>query len=95
MGEYKHETFSLDVINNAGAAFVYFDHVPVYGIHHGIVQVELVSRTIVPAAQTTTRSELVCSGHLRCGPDAARELINALGKALAALSGPNEPTHPN
>ena len=73
---------SVQILNNAGAPFVYFDHASTYGIQGGDIQVELVARTILPEG-TGTRTEVVATCHLRCGPDAARKLIEALEKALA------------
>ena len=89
MNETRQPPF-IEVTNNATAPFIYFDHAPIYGVHHGTLEVELVARTIVPTVETGTRNEFVYTAHLRCGPDAARELINALAKALAALSRPTD-----
>jgi hypothetical protein len=79
---------SMGIANNTGAVFVYFDHAPIYGLHHGTVQVELVVRTVVPAGKAVNNA-LVCTAHLRYSPDAARELINALARALAASPKPD------
>src|SRR5437764_12085663 len=71
---------SVQILNNAGAAFVYFDHASTYGIQGGDIRVELVARTILPEG-TGARTEVVATCQLRCGPDAARKLTEGLETA--------------
>ena len=85
---------TIEIAGNASAPFIYFDHAATYGVQSGAIQVELVARTILPDG-TGTRNEVVATCHLRCSPDAARELIGALGKAVSLLEKPTDPLQSN
>lgn len=67
------------------APFIYFDHAPTFGTQSGAIQVELAARIIAPA-QGGTRNDFVLTAHLRCSPNAALELRNAIDKALGMLN---------
>jgi hypothetical protein len=70
------------------APFVYFDTAPVFGIAAGTVQIELVSRTLVPTADGGANPEFQVTGRLRCSAQAARNLRDALNRALTMLEAP-------
>ena len=88
------EIKTIHIAGNAVAPFIYFDHAATYGIQGGAVVVELIARTILPDG-AGTKNELVATGHLRCSPDAARELIGALAKALDLMAAPTDPLQRN
>lgn len=70
-------------IKNASAApFIHFDNVPVYGAFAGSIEVELVARSLMPKDDGRVIAEAVCTGHLRCTPQAAMALADALSKAV-------------
>lgn len=72
------------LLKNASAApMVYFDNVPVMGAFAGNIEVELAARVLMPKIGGTVVAEMNCTGHLRCSPQAASMLIDALQKALA------------
>ena len=73
---------------STSAPFIYFDVAPAIGIISGSVQIELVSRTLVPTADGGAQSEFQVTGRLRCSPQAARNLRDALNKVLAMLEAP-------
>lgn len=78
--------------NTAAAPLVYFDGVPVYGASAGNVQVELACRMLAPSRDGDVVVDMVCTGHLRCSPDAARSLIDSLQKAIGmAEQAPKSP----
>lgn len=71
------------LIKNASAApFIHFDNVPVYGAFAGCIEVELVARALMPKESGAVVAEAVCTGHLRCTPQAAAALADALTKAV-------------
>lgn len=75
------------LLKNAGAApLVYFDGVPVFGTFAGNLEIELAARMLMPKADGHVVAEMACTGHLRCSPQAAIMLIDALQKALAMHS---------
>ncbi|MDI1265600.1 MAG: hypothetical protein PS018_20325 [bacterium] len=75
------------ILKNAAAApFIYFDGVPLYGTYAGNLEVELAARQLMPKADGTVASDIVCTAHLRMGPSAAVMLIDALQKALDMYS---------
>lgn len=79
---------------NTSAPFVYFDIAPVFGIFTGAVQIELISRTLVPTVGGGAKSEFQVTGRLRCSAQAARNLRDALNRALSMLEAPpSEDTH--
>lgn len=78
-------------MSGSGAPFVYFDMAPLFGTMNGAIQVELVSRIIHRADGTDTRIEFATTGHLRCSPAAAADLIDALTKALKMLETASAP----
>ncbi len=74
------------------APFIYFDFAPFFGVLCGMIQVELAARALVPG-NPSVGLENVATGHLRCSPAAARDLMNTLEQALKMLeSGTQEPT---
>lgn len=75
------------LLKNAGSApFVYVDNVPVFGTFAGNIELELAARVLMPKPDGTVAAEMSCTGHLRCSPNAAMMLIDALTKALDMLS---------
>lgn len=54
----------------------------------GAIQVELAARTLIPSDTGGASAEIVCTAHLRCGPIAARNLLEALTKALEMAEQP-------
>lgn len=68
--------------NSSAAPFVYFDNAPVYGAFGGNVEVELTARALMPKQEGSIISEVICVGHLRCTPQAALALAEALSKAV-------------
>ncbi len=71
--------------DSTSAPFVYFDTAPTFGIMAGTIQIELVSRTLVPTADGGAKPEFQVTGRLRCSPQAARNLRDVLNKALTLL----------
>lgn len=71
------------MIKNAAAApYIHFDSVPVYGAFAGCIEVELVARALMPKESGAVIAEAICTGHLRCSPQAAVALADALTKAV-------------
>lgn len=68
--------------NAATAEFIYFDNAPLYGIFGMGVEVELTARILTPKSDGTILGEAVCTGHLRCSPQAALTLADSLMKAV-------------
>jgi len=75
------------LLKNAGSApLVYFDGVPVYGVYGGNIEVELAARLLMPKPDGTVIADMGCTAHLRCSPQAAAALVDALSKALAMFA---------
>lgn len=72
--------------NAAAAPVVYFDNAPVFGTYCGNIEVELDARLLMPKPDGTVVAEMGCAAHLRCSPNAAVLLVDALTKALDMLS---------
>lgn len=72
--------------NAATAPFVYFDGVPLYGTFSGNIEVELAARMLMPKADGSVIADMACTGHLRCSPQGAVMLVDALTKALDMLA---------
>jgi len=72
--------------NAANAPLVYFDNVPVFGTYAGNLEVELAARQLVPKPDGSVGADMACTAHLRCSPQAAIMLIDALQKALDMYS---------
>ena len=72
----------------AAAPLVYFDIVGAYGTMHGAVEIELATRILVPRPNGSTDVKFLSSGRLRCSPNAAVNLRNALDAALKMLEQP-------
>lgn len=77
--------------NTNDPTFVYFDTAPSFGIFGGAIQIELASRILLPNNGNVT-TEFVINAHLRCSPQAAADLRNALDKALQMLVETESPT---
>ncbi len=72
----------------SAAPLVYFDIVGAYGTMHGAVEIELATRILVPKPNGSTDVKFLSSGRLRCSPNAAINLRNALDAALKMLEQP-------
>jgi hypothetical protein len=70
------------VIGAETAPFIYFDGVTTYGVNFGAIQIELAANIIAPAADQSTITLVRMTGHLRCSPNAAGDLMQALEKAI-------------
>lgn len=71
------------LLKNASAApFIHFDNAPVYGAFAGCIEVELAARALMPKESGNVIAEAICTGHLRCTPQAAMALADALTKAV-------------
>src|SRR5262249_6505878 len=71
--------------DGATAPIIYFDGVACFGVLNGTIQIELASRILVPLPDGGARPEFICAGRLRCSPNAAMQLKDALEKALQML----------
>jgi len=62
------------------APFTYFDGVTTYGVNFGAIQLELAANIIVPdsTGPNGTRTDVVVTAHLRCSPNAAADLKQAI-----------------
>jgi hypothetical protein len=72
-------------VSNLGAEsapFIYFDGVATFGMHQGLVQIELAANVLNLDGKGGVKNEVVLTAHLRCSPDAARNLQKELGNAL-------------
>jgi hypothetical protein len=69
--------------NAATAPMVYFDNAPVFGSFSGNIEIELAARMLMPKPDGTVTADMGCTAHLRCSPQAATILIEALQKALS------------
>lgn len=72
--------------NAASAPFVYFDGVPVLGTYSGNIEIELAARVLMPKPEGAVVADMACTAHLRCSPQAAVMLVDALTKALDMLA---------
>jgi hypothetical protein len=81
----KQSTAAPQVLlkNAAAAPVIYFDAVPVFGSFAGHIEVEIAARILMPKPDgTSVVAEMLCVAHLRCSPQAAEALTDALDKAL-------------
>lgn len=72
-------------VSNLGAEaapFIHFDGVAAFGMHQGLVQIELAANVLTPDGKGGVKNEVVVTAHLRCSPIAARNLQQELGNAL-------------
>jgi hypothetical protein len=75
----------IDPGSSRAAAFIYCDGVSTFGVQNGVLHLELAANTIVPDG-AGTKEELLIVGHLRCAPEAARVIRDAIDKMLAMPS---------
>jgi hypothetical protein len=71
--------------------FVYFDGVVSHGANHGVIQLELAAKIVVPdpTEKTGARTQVVVTAHVRCSPDAAADLKRAIDSALSLAKRPS------
>ncbi len=78
---------AVPLLKNAAAApVIYFDGSPVHGAMAGHIEVELATRILMPKADGGVSADMLCVAHLRCSPQAAQSLIDALSHSLAMLT---------
>jgi hypothetical protein len=75
----------IDPGSSRAAPFVYADGLSTFGVQNGVLHLELAANTIVPDG-AGTKEELLIVGHLRCAPEAARAIRDAIDKMLALPS---------
>src|SRR6202030_4853448 len=80
--------------NAATAPFVYFDSVPLLGTFSGNIEIELAGRMLMPKSDGSVVADMACTAHLRCSPNAAVLLVDALTKALDMHSKHQEQAQP-
>lgn len=85
----KVETLEFANLGAENAPFIYFDGAVTFGMLNGAMQIELAAATIVPAADGQTKTVHVVTAHLRCSPNAAISLKNAIDSAFL-LGAPTE-----
>jgi hypothetical protein len=82
----KNATAAPLLKNAAAAPMIYFDGSPVHGTLAGHIEVELAARILMPKADGGVAADMVCVAHLRCSPQAAQSLIDALTHSLQMLT---------
>lgn len=91
----KSPSGAVPLLKNAAAApVVYFDSAPLFGTMAGVVEVELSTRILMPTSSGGIAGEALCVGHLRCSPQAALALADALTKAVDMLRGQTTDSEP-
>ena len=90
--DLKGPTIKIAASSSEQAPFVYFDGVPTYGVHAGVLQLELGANTVMPEG-TGTRTDVLITAHLRCSPQAALNLRDAINRILemAGVDQTNQP----
>lgn len=87
VGPKAERATTTPLLKNAAAApIIYFDNVPALGAFAGHIEVELGARMLMPRADNSVGAELTCTGHLRCSPAAAAQLVEALTRALDMIN---------
>jgi hypothetical protein len=76
----------INPASSAAAPFIYSDGVATFGVQGGVLQIELAANTIVPDG-AGTKSEFLVVAHLRCAPEAARAIRDAIDRALEMPGG--------
>lgn len=75
----------LAVHGSDSAPFIYMDGVTSWGVLNGVLQLETAANTMVPIIEgdrQILKTRAIATSHLRMSMLAARELYDALGKAL-------------
>ena len=70
------------------APFIYFDDAATTGVNYGIIQIELAAKTLLPEPPSV-RTDVLITAHLRCSPNAAVSLKDAIEKALEMMKLPS------
>lgn len=78
------------VKDDVPAAFLYFDGTSNCGYHNGIVNVTIVANRFLPQRGGGVGTQFIAVSHLRCSIEAAKDLREALDKAiLISSTGPS------
>jgi hypothetical protein len=77
-------TVTISTTSAEQAPFIYFDGASCLGVHHGAIQIELAANILTPYG-TGVQVDVIQTAHLRCSPDAAMGLRQAIDNALAML----------
>lgn len=75
------------------APVTFFDRAPTLSLRDGVVGLTLTAERHLPLSSGQTSSDSVVVGHLRCSVSAARQLHDALGKALLLAARPGGDKH--
>jgi hypothetical protein len=82
----KHAEISPGFADSDAAPFVYFDTAGTFGVMNGAIQIELVSRILIPLTDGGVQVRFLTTGRLRCSPTAAQHLREAINKTLDMLT---------
>jgi hypothetical protein len=69
-------------LGTENAPFIYFDGSTAFGTNFGAVQIELAANVLTPDGKGGVKTEVVMTAHLRCSPNAAADLRQAIDKML-------------
>jgi hypothetical protein len=75
-------TVTVRNLGTEDAPFVYFDGVLAFGIHQGVIQIELAANVLNVSGKDDLKNEVIVTAHLRCSLDAAQNLQREIGNAL-------------
>jgi hypothetical protein len=74
--------------DNYTAPIVYFDGSATHGVVNGTIQIEVISRILIPLEDGGVKVEFLTTGRLRCSSAAAKSLIESLQKCLEMIDLP-------
>jgi len=73
---------TIAILDQPHAPFVYFDGTSNFGVGNGIVNVTLVANRFLAMSDGSVLPQAVAMAHLRCSLAAAKDLREALDKAI-------------
>jgi hypothetical protein len=90
---HTNSQVTISTASSEQAPFIYFDGVSCLGQHSGTIQLELVAHVLRPEGGAVM-VELIHTAHIRCSPNAAILLRDALDKAIAMVRKDEDPAQP-
>ena len=76
--------------DSSDAPTMYFDGVACHGVMHGVIQIEIAGRVMIPRQDGGVDIKFVPTGRLRCSAEAARALRQSLDIALSMAEHPEQ-----
>ena len=78
----------FEFVDSRDTPMIFFDCVVCHGVMHGVIQIEIAGRVMIPNQDGGVEIKFIPTGRLRCSAEAAKALRQSLDVALSMAKHP-------